>query len=492
MNKSVYRALSIIMALCVFLGLMPMTAYAENDEWNHIENIEMIQFSPEAEIEFNVNNNINKFYSGGAEIDTTKYFYNQLTKNQKAIYDQINNAGFVQQVTIDMTGLSFTGTGTSTSTAKSAAANNAQQDVILALTALCEDNPMFFWSSGFGMSYSGSSTLSNGTYTYKLSRLIVTINFDTNHYSSFADIEEKYNAVVEKVATIPVYGISRHEKVKSIHDYIVNNMEYDDTISLANIYDVYGAFINGICVCEGYAEAFKVLCDREGIPCITVIGTGNGGGHKWNMVLMEDGEWYTMDATWNDQSSTIYYSFFITGSNTRSPYFGRPTTPDSSVHIPDGISFTAAQTALSYPILSTDTYGVGALSYNAGDVHFDTARGVVMVGKEVSSYYNSIVNYSSYGFTRTTSGSGTTTSTLTVSDGATTKTYLVAMRGDINASNVVDATDYTVISNVSSTTSKIDEGTAKFYAGDMNQDGAIDGFDAIMLELYQNGDYRYQ
>ena len=111
MNKAIFKVLSIIVALCIFLGLMPMTVYAEDDEWNHINNIEMIQFSPKTEIETSANTNANKFYNS-TEIDTTKYFYNQLNKNQKAIYDQVNAAGFVQQVTINTTGLSFTGTGT--------------------------------------------------------------------------------------------------------------------------------------------------------------------------------------------------------------------------------------------------------------------------------------------------------------------------------------------------------------------------------------------
>ena len=60
------------------------------------------------------------------------------------------------------------------------------------------------------------------------------------------------------------------------------------------------------------------------------------------------------------------------------------------------------------------------------------------------------------------------------------------MRGDVDASNSVDGTDYTAITQICSTTNKVDNNTAKFYAGDMNQDGAIDGFDAIALGLYVN------
>ncbi|HIT01675.1 MAG TPA: S-layer homology domain-containing protein [Candidatus Enterenecus merdae] len=58
-------------------------------------------------------------------------------------------------------------------------------------------------------------------------------------------------------------------------------------------------------VCEGYARAFKLLCDTVGIPCVLADGpsynaTGAAGGHMWNCVQMEDGGWYGVDVTWND------------------------------------------------------------------------------------------------------------------------------------------------------------------------------------------------
>ena len=58
-------------------------------------------------------------------------------------------------------------------------------------------------------------------------------------------------------------------------------------------------------VCEGYARAFKVLCDRLGIPCALCTGFatssgGSGEAHMWNEVQMENGLWYAMDVTWDD------------------------------------------------------------------------------------------------------------------------------------------------------------------------------------------------
>lgn len=489
MKKSVGKVLSVIMALCLSLTVMPMSVSAEDVEMTEVESVSMIQFSPETELDPSLNTNMNKFYSDGTQVDTTKYFYNQLTANQKSLYDQIWAAGPVESIEIDLTGISITGKGTS-STSKTNAANNAMQDIMMAITALNEDNPMFCWSSGFGISYGGSRKYSSGSYTYTITTLIITMNINTTHFADFDDVQAKVNAVEEKLKTIPVYGFSRHEKLKSIHDYLANNIVYDDTIAEPNIFDVYGALINGVCVCEGYAEAFKLLCDREGIPCITAAGTGNGGAHKWNMVQMEDGEWYTLDATWDDQTSYTYYSYFLIGSGTKAPYF-HGDVADSTIHIATGKIFTDANTALTYPTLSNDTYGVGILRYGASDIQFDTARGVVMVGKGIGSYIIFITSDSASGFSRTRNGSGTTTSTLTVSDGTTTKEYLVAMRGDVDASNSVNATDYTRMTEICATTYLVEDGTAKFYAGDMDQDGAVDGFDAIAHELYTNGTLLY-
>ena len=490
MKKSVGKVLSVIVALCLFMAILPMSASAEDVEMTEVESVSMIQFSPEKELDPSLNINMNKFYSDGTKVDTTKFFYNQLTSNQKGIYDQIWEAGPVESIEIDLTRISITGTGTS-SASKTNAANNAMQDITMAITALNEDNPLFFWSSGFGISYGGSRRYSGGTYIYTITTLIINMNLNTTHFSDFSDVKTKLQAVEDFYPTIPVYGISRHEKFKSIHDYLAKNIVYDSTVAETNIFDVYGALINGICVCEGYAEAFKLLCDREGLPCLTVVGTGDGGAHKWNMVQMEDGEWYTMDATWDDQTNYTYYSYFTIGSDTKAPFFSNSTVADSTIHVPTGVIFSSANTALTYPTLSKDTYGVGVLRYGAADVQFETSRNVIMVGKDVVNYYNYVTNNSTSGFSRTRNGSGTTTSTLTVSDGTTTKTYLVAMRGDIDASNATNTTDYTVMTQACATTYKVDDGTAKFYAGDMNQDGAVDGFDAIALELYNDGELLY-
>lgn len=47
--------------------------------------------------------------------------------------------------------------------------------------------------------------------------------------------------------------------IKMIHDYLINNIEYETTIAKSNIYDIYGALVKNECVCEGYAEIFQIF-----------------------------------------------------------------------------------------------------------------------------------------------------------------------------------------------------------------------------------------
>ena len=59
-------------------------------------------------------------------------------------------------------------------------------------------------------------------------------------------------------------------------------------------YPVFADKYGNEVVCEGYAKAFKILCDRFNIPCTLVSGlayTGSGSAgeaHMWNLVKMPD------------------------------------------------------------------------------------------------------------------------------------------------------------------------------------------------------------
>ena len=485
MKKGVGKILCIIIVLCLLITSFPVSATSLEETFYITEENTPIIFSPETELDVELGANMNHFYGSGEQVDTSTFFYNQLTANQKELYNQIWAAGTVETVQIDVSVLNY-----ESASDADALTSMLSQDIMLSMTALNEDKPLFFWQSGYSFSYGYQLPSDHNGNVMKLNSLTITIKLNTDDFTDYNDVVEKQAELIEKINSIPVYGYSRHEKIKSINDYLANNIEYQKT---THAHNPYGAIVNGLCVCEGYAEAFKILCDREGIPCLNVVGTA-GGAHKWNMVQMEDNKWYLIDVTWND-SSKIYYSYFLIGSDTKAPFYSYSNVADSTVHIPTGKHYTAAETALVYPALSTGAYSVALMAPGAPDINFDNSRGVLMIGKDVTDYHRKFADPDIYvldtDFNTTRNGTGTTTSTFTVTDGVTTKTYLVAMRGDVDASNGVNDTDYTVMSQVCATTYAVENNTAKFYAGDMDQDGAVDGFDAIALELYRDGSLLY-
>ena len=201
------------------------------------------------------------------------------------------------------------------------------------------------------VNYSGANTLDGETY-------------GETPYESWDDVQTAYDNLMAGVASVTVEGENRYEKLKSIHDWICTVADYDYTFILPHAYDPYGIFAEPHdFVCEGYSEIFKLLCDREGIPCITIVGVGGSGddweGHKWNYVQMENGKWYGVDATWDDQDlrdvddDYIMYEYFLTGSETYDVSYGHTTFNES--HIAQGAVFNF-DFYLEYPELSTEMY----------------------------------------------------------------------------------------------------------------------------------------
>ena len=124
--------------------------------------------------------------------------------------------------------------------------------------------------------------------------------------------EPDYNEIlpiVKKVAGSLTGTTS--EKVQQISEYLCENTVYDEESELA--YTCYGALVEGRAVCQGYSAAFNAICQEAGIRSYAVSGTtylssGRTGDHVWNIVKLEDGNWYELDLTSTDAyDSKSYY-----------------------------------------------------------------------------------------------------------------------------------------------------------------------------------------
>lgn len=116
-------------------------------------------------------------------------------------------------------------------------------------------------------------------------------------------IREKTNALREVIAK---FGKVQHrtslEKEITIHNALAKRMTYhrcaeEDEES----HTIVGALLHKKAVCDGFAKAFKAICDACGIECIVVVGALRTERereelHAWNMVNI-DRYWHHVDLT---------------------------------------------------------------------------------------------------------------------------------------------------------------------------------------------------
>ena len=107
---------------------------------------------------------------------------------------------------------------------------------------------------------------------------------------------------------------SDYERLKYIHDWIVDNTVYtksDDPF----IREADGPVIDGQALCEGYSKAFMYFAQSLGYQCICSVGVANLEDHMWNMVKI-GGSWYNVDVTWDDpensdDTQTLRHDYFL-------------------------------------------------------------------------------------------------------------------------------------------------------------------------------------
>ena len=107
------------------------------------------------------------------------------------------------------------------------------------------------------------------------------------------------------------------EKVKIIHDLIIDKVEYNNSFYDADFSEdtaysqsAYSVFCTDLTVCAGYSQAFEMMCNGSGIDAVAVTSKD----HEWNKVRLND-SWYNVDCTWDDADGTIYYGYFERSDN---------------------------------------------------------------------------------------------------------------------------------------------------------------------------------
>lgn len=157
------------------------------------------------------------------------------------------------------------------------------------------------------------SLLNNFVHPYNSSNNIkltyggdYTIGISINKAYSNDDIAA-INEIVDKVIKEKLNNnMPTREKIKIIHDYIIDNAEYDklkyenknDTTYKSNT--AYGVLVQGYGTCNGYADAMAIFLDKLNIINYKI----SNSEHIWNLVYL-DGKWHHLDLTWDDPISDV-------------------------------------------------------------------------------------------------------------------------------------------------------------------------------------------
>ncbi len=226
------------------------------------------------------------------------------------------------------------------------------------------------WSFEYVDAYSSEGKITSGSIKITIYQIVDTYGTD------LPSINTEMNALKTFIDgyTVPDTANS-YRIVRSIHEYICNNLTYyprehvdpsDPSSPLVPIPE--GMFIRNaataligdhVVVCEGYAKAFKALCDKYDVPCIIVTGsTDTDEPHMWNYVQMGDEKWYLVDCTWDDQS-TMVNTYFLVGSES----IGFDSKTIATDHVPD--------TADKHSYLKLPTLSTTAFDYSYYDDHFE-------------------------------------------------------------------------------------------------------------------------
>ena len=154
--------------------------------------------------------------------------------------------------------------------------------------------------------------------------LLSNINSYVHPYNSFSDIETEYNnygkitiklnhtyhknQIIEintKVKEIENElfkdkKLSDVEKIKLVHDYIINNTKYDSDRSDKNIINyqsdiAIGPLFEHYAICGGYSDLMAIFLTNMNIKNYKV----STDKHVWNAVLINN-NWLHLDLTWDD------------------------------------------------------------------------------------------------------------------------------------------------------------------------------------------------
>lgn len=273
----------------------------------------------------------------GLWLSEDQYYYNQLSVTHKSAWEKvISNALFYPNQT-----------------------PSPSRDVrCQALASMIKmDNPRIFWIDWIDSN--------------------ARLRFETGNQATYAQLKlpdgmtmpqlkrqftEGVDAAVKAIEKKLPANATVRQKATAIQDWLCKNNTYNkaqtsshkkehDPVAFAYLaaHSAYSAIIPGDAyepVCEGYAGAFKILCDELGVKCLCVAGSAKfASQHVWNYIQTDSGKWYLVDVTSNDAGKSAVQTYFMLNKSQASrykytpfPYLFSGVTPENGYK--EGAKFT--------------------------------------------------------------------------------------------------------------------------------------------------------
>lgn len=172
--------------------------------------------------------------------------------------------------------------------------NNKYKECMNDVKALSEDDAALSDINSFVHPYNSFNFFTTTYTNLKLVTLKITHNYSKQQVT---DINQKVTEI-EKAVIKP--GMSNRDKIKAVHDYIINLTKYDknraDTgVSSYQSNIAYGPLFEKYAICSGYTDAMAIFLHRWKIPNYKITSDS----HVWNLVYI-DNKWLHLDLTFDD------------------------------------------------------------------------------------------------------------------------------------------------------------------------------------------------
>ena len=217
----------------------------------------------------------------------------------------------------------------------------SDQDALSVWNAYVKDHPLYYWLSA------------HSTYTSDYITLMVEDEFIDGEVRE--DINQQiYGVVEEYVVGLKGEG-STYQITLAFHDRIIENADYayeTDGVTPSDdvrAHNILGVLLDGQGVCDSYTKAFQLLLNYCGINNIYVSGYA-GENHAWNLVCLDNGEWYWYDLTWDDQPGWMLgtrYNYFCV-NDTDCVKWNDGSTDKSSTFLQDHIPTVPGGVGVNY------------------------------------------------------------------------------------------------------------------------------------------------